>query len=181
MSDLQAGFLSLLETHDYLDELFGLHQQAVLLMNWDLAEELLSAYRKLLELHISHEEGNLLPLFERAGQIPRAPSILFTGQHKKLLGQLQVLASRLAHAREDGIEPRRHAIALLDLETTFKHLSEHHDGAEMESFYPTIQRIASEQEHQTILVRCRSEWCRARDSLVDLVARAHRVLEASAS
>lgn len=172
------GFLSLLETHDHLDELFSLHQQSVLVMRWPMAIELLAAYRSLLSLHVEQEEQVLLPLFERAGAVERAPVVLFTGQHRKLFNQLDRIGARLesVRPREDS---RRSAIEVLDLETAFKHLVEHHDGAEVTYFYPTLQRMASETETADIVKRCWHDWNRARDNLVALVARAHQSLDAS--
>ncbi|HEY5961164.1 MAG TPA: hemerythrin domain-containing protein [Polyangiaceae bacterium] len=174
------GFLSLLETHDHLDELFSLHQQSVLVMHWPLAIELLSAYRSQLVLHVDQEEHRLLPLFERAGPVDRAPVALFTGQHKKMFSLLDRIVSQLGttHQSEDA---RRAAIEILDLETAFKHLVEHHDGAEVSYFYPTLQRMASDHETATLVQTCWEEWNRARAALVSVVARAQQELEATSS
>jgi hemerythrin-like domain-containing protein len=172
----QEGFISLLETHDHLDELFLLHQEAVLVTQWGLAAELLEAYRSLLSLHIDQEEQQLLPLFERAGSIPRAPVVLFTGQHRKLVSQLERIATTLKLAPESE-EPRRSAIYLLDQETAFKQLSEHHDGAEATYFYPNLAKMATERELFDVVHRCWSQWDAARAGLVSVVARAQQTLD----
>lgn len=172
------GFLSLLETHDHLDELFSLHQQAVLLMRWPLAVELLDAYRSLLSLHVEQEEELLLPLFERAGGVERAPTVLFKGQHRKMFAQLERIAALLSGAQQHE-DVRRGAIEVLDLETGFKHLVEHHDGAEVDHFYPTLQRMGTEQETVDIVQSCWRQWNVARDNLVPMVGRAHRELDAA--
>jgi hypothetical protein len=174
------GFLSLLETHEHLDELFSLHQQAVLVMHWALAMELLAAYRSQLVLHVEQEEHKLLPLFERAGPVDRAPVALFIGQHKKMFSQLERIAARL-ESTPPLDEARRAAIEILDLETAFKHLVEHHDGAEVAYFYPTLQRMATESEIATLVQVCWEEWNRARAALVSVVARAQQELEATSS
>lgn len=172
----QDGFLSLLETHDHLDELFLLHQEALIMMNFELASELLAAYRKLLAIHIEQEELELLPLFERAGAVPRAPVVLFTGQHRKLTSHLDKIALGLAEASQSE-EPRRLVIALLELETAFKHLNEHHDGAEVEYFYPTLEKMATSAEHADVVSRCWNQWNSARTEVLKLVSRAQQTLE----
>jgi hemerythrin-like domain-containing protein len=172
------GFLSLLETHDHLDELFTLHQKAVLVMRWPLAVELLNAYRSLLTLHVDHEEERLLPLFHRSGKIAGAPVELFTGQHRKMFVQLARVAGLLA-AIEQNDDICRSAIAVLDHETAFKHLVEHHDGAEAEHFYPALQRVASTQEVAEIVVLCWQQWSAARAVLAPLVERAQQELNVS--
>jgi hypothetical protein len=174
----QEGFLSLLETHDHLDELFLLHQEAILVTQWGLATELLEAYRGLLALHVDQEERQLLPLFERAGSVPKAPVVLFTGQHRKLVSQLERIAATLKLAPESD-EPRRAAIYLLELETAFKQLNEHHDGAEATYFYPNLAKMATERELYDVVHRCWSQWDHARSGLVGLVARAQQSLDAS--
>lgn len=172
------GFLSLLETHDHLDELFSLHQQAVLVMRWPLALELLGAYRRLLTLHVEQEEQVLLPLFKRAGTVERAPVVLFTGQHRKLFAQLDRITAYLESVQQQD-DIRRRAIDVLDLETAFKHLVEHHDGAEVAYFYPTLQKMASVGETRELVMRCWQDWNSARNQLVPLVARAQQALDAS--
>ena len=174
----QDGFLSLLETHDHLDELFLLHQEALVMMHWPLASELFEAYRSLLDLHIAQEEQVLLPLFERAGSVPRAPVVLFTGQHRKLVSHLDRIATALSDAPQSE-EPRRQVIALLELETAFKHLNEHHDGAEVAYFYPTLEKLATKDELANVVKQCWDEWNNMRAGVLRLVARAQQTMDAT--
>ncbi len=167
------GFLSLLETHDHLDELFHLHQQAVLIMRWPLAIDLFDAYRALQALHVAQEEERLLPLFRRAGTIAGAPVELFTGQHKKMFAQLDRLGALLDSIRQIG-DVRRSAIEVLDHETAFKHLAEHHHGAEVKYFYPTLERMASTREVTELVLDCWQQWHAARSDLAPLLARAEQ-------
>ena len=171
------GFLSLLETHDHLDEVFSLHQQAVLTMRWSLAVELLEAYRSLLSIHVEQEEQQLLPLFQRAGAVERAPVVLFTGQHRKMFTQLERIHAILEAAKQ-GDDLRRGAIEVLDHESAFKHLVSHHHGAEVEHFYPTLQQMASTAEVVEVVQRCWLQWNAARANLLPLVTRAQHALDA---
>jgi hypothetical protein len=170
------GFLSLLETHDHLDELFHLHQEALLVMRWPLAIDLFDAYRRLLTLHVAQEEERLLPLFQRAGTIAGAPVELFTGQHRKMFAQLDRIGALLDSIGQKAA-PRRDAIEVLDHETAFKHLVEHHHGAEGKYFYPALEKIASTREVTELVLHCWQQWNLARDNLLPLVARAQREID----
>jgi hemerythrin-like domain-containing protein len=160
-----------MDLHTQLDDAFLLHQEAVVERRFELARELLAAYRRLLTTHMRHEEELVLPIFERAGPVPRWPAVLYTGQHQKLLVLLDQIEVRL-HAPEG----RRAAIDLITFEATYKHLLEHHDGAEREGLYPVVDRTASAEEHERVLAICRNEWRAAFERDAELLERARRDL-----
>lgn len=170
------GFISLLETHAHLDEVFYLHQQAVVIMRWPLATDLFDAYRALQALHVAQEEERLLPLFQRAGTIAGAPVELFTGQHRKMFAQLDRVGALLDSTRQKD-DARRSAIEVLDHETAFKHLVEHHHGAEVKYFYPTLERMASTREFTELVLHCWQQWHTARNNIAPLLARARQEFE----
>jgi hemerythrin superfamily protein len=162
---------SLMELHAELDELFLLHQEALVERRFDLARELCAAYRRLLTTHMRHEEALILPIFERAGPVPRWPVVLYTGQHQKLLALLDQIEARLG-----SLAGRRGAIELISFEATYKHLLEHHDGAEREGLYPVVDRSASPEEQTRVLETVRTEWRAAVEREAELVARARQDL-----
>ena len=51
----------------------------------------------------------------------------------------------------EGVELSRALIALLYAEAQFKHLLQHHDLREENLLYPTLDRVASEEERQELL------------------------------
>jgi hemerythrin-like domain-containing protein len=147
----------LLVVHDETDELFLRHQELLLERQLPAATSALSAYRELIELHMRQEEELLLPIYARSNPSPRWPSVLFSGQHQRMRELLSSVAERVAAL--DGAALRsRDIIAVIEQERTYKHLVEHHDGAEREGFFPALERALREDEHAAITTRCLREW-----------------------
>lgn len=161
-----------MELHDALDDVFLLHQEALVERELELSAELLAAYRRLLQTHMRHEEQLILPLFERTGPVPRWPVVLYTGQHEKMLQLLSRAEAGLSELRTRKSDLRRGAIALITFEATYKHLAEHHDGAEREGLYPVVDRTTAPEEQQRLLLQIRGEWSAACDAERELISRA---------
>ena len=168
----EASFVGVLAAHERLDEIFALHQELLLLREPELPLEVLAAYKKLLLEHMQHEEQLLFPIFEREPAHPRWPLLLYQGQHKKLLGLLDSCLAALERAKSRGRLERAFVIALLERETTFKHLAEHHDGAERQGFFPALDAKASDEERRQLPARCRAEFAAAVDEVAPLLERA---------
>src|SRR6185503_9449909 len=79
------SFLPILKVHDHLNELFLLHQEALLTLDISLAQERLKEFEDELLAHMRMEEDILLPVYQRAGRIPGGPVEFFTGEHKRML------------------------------------------------------------------------------------------------
>ncbi len=150
---------SLLEAHDKLEAAFALHQEALMLLDLQSATTMLNAYRTLLAVHMRHEEEVVLTLFRRAGAIKKWPEVLYTGQHTKMNEHLSRIDTALKQLTSlDGRVLRREIQALLDLEATYKHLVEHHDGAEREGLFPTVDAVLTEEESRVLIPRLLAEW-----------------------
>lgn len=161
---MEPTFLELLDFHADLEEVFALHQESLLLLRVESARALLSTYRELLALHMRHEEQTLLPVFARAGSVPKWPAVLYTGQHEKMRGMLERVASGLGSLPVGRASRLRRAVlALLDQEATYKHLHEHHDGAEREGLFPISDRESEPAERAELIRLFRSEWKSALD------------------
>lgn len=145
------SFLSLLDVHARLNELFLLHQEALLMQDIHLARERLFQYERELLAHMMFEEERLFPIYERAGRIPGGPLELFVGEHKKM----RLFLDRFKQRLEEWIPPppdlKRQIIALFDEQAMFKHLVEHHDLREQNIFYPALDRVTDERERQQLL------------------------------
>lgn len=156
------SFAALVDVHAVIEDVFLSHQELLTLLEISLARELLEIHGRLLALHMHHEESLLIPVFERAGLVPKWPTVLFTGQHKKMLGMLEIVPSALdALAHRVANERRRAMLRVLDHETTYKHLVEHHEGAEKEGLFPIADRAAEPDERRLLLERMRDEWAEA--------------------
>jgi len=150
------SFLTLLETHQQLDELFLCHQESLLTFDLDKAARQLEAYERELHRHMEQEEDWLLPVFERAKPIAGGAVELFTGEHKKMREFVARFKETLTQLKGRPAELKRRVIELFDQQALFKHLVEHHDSREETILYPTLDRVTSEQERGKLLTRCTS-------------------------
>jgi hemerythrin-like domain-containing protein len=150
---LPPGFLSLMEIHNALGELFLLHQEALLEGDVLLATNRLREFEAALLSHIKSEEVWLLPVYARAGRIAGGSEELFTGEHKKMRQFISRFYERLEEMKY-AADLKRPVLRLLDDEAMFKLLVEHHDAREENILYPTLDRVTSEQEKQELLARC---------------------------
>jgi hemerythrin-like domain-containing protein len=153
---MSHSFGSLNGAHEDLDEVFALHQECLLGGCIDQARRLLDTYRSLIELHIRHEEDRVLPVYSRAAN-KRWPEELYTGQHQKIRALLDRIEGHLDGFRV-GPGWRRRVLELLEVETTLKHLIEHHHLAEDQAFYPTADANSDDSERTRIIAECEGEW-----------------------
>jgi len=155
-----VSFLSLLELHEQLDELFYQHQEALLKLDVSLALERFDVYERRLREHIRHEEERLLPVYERAGRIEGGAVVFFTGEHKRMLEFLTRIRARVEDLIAKPANLEREIISLFDQQAMFKQLVEHHDQRERNILYPTLDKVTDENERRLLL-----EWPQAHRGL----------------
>lgn len=169
-------FTTLLNAHEVLETVFWHHQELLVLPAPRQALEVLKTYRQLLAVHLEQEEGFLFPIFQREPAHPRWPLVLYAGQHAKLLKLLDRCLISLERAVEREGVTRRFVIQLLEFETTYKHLLEHHDGAERQGFFPALDAKSTLAERTEVVAQCLSEWNAALSEHQAVLARAERRL-----
>jgi hemerythrin-like domain-containing protein len=148
------SFAEVLKIHERLNELFLLHQEALLRLDLELAAERLRIYERELRAHIRVEEYLLMPVYERAGKIAGGPPEFFVGEHRRMLEFLTRFASTLGELKEEGGDPARRVIRLFDEEATFKSLCDHPDMRERNIFFPALDRVTDEAERRELIGRC---------------------------
>jgi hemerythrin-like domain-containing protein len=151
MTRLPPTFVSLLDTHKALDELFLQHQEALLAQDFPLARERLAAYERELRLHMRLEEEQLFPIYQRGEPVPGGAVELFAAEHRKMLDLLSRFRDELAQLEQGTGDRKRGIIRLLDHEAVYKHLAEHHDLRERNILYPTLDQVATEGERRELL------------------------------
>jgi hypothetical protein len=175
LSDLGAmHFESLRALHRMLDAVFTLHQELVVVLELDLAQQVFDTHLSLLRLHMKHEEDWLLPAYRALGAYPRFPEVLYLGQHRKLLAQLERARSRISQSRSDRNCTPRAALEILELETTFKHLSEHHDQAEAQGLFKALDAGLPVSDRYWLVQRCSDEFLLALNTARPLLRRARQ-------
>lgn len=172
-----SGVSRLLALHAELDELFALHQELVLVGRLEEAGAALHAHRVMLELHMRHEEELLLPRFAEHERSARWPARLYTGQHVKLRQLLDIAAASLGAMPPAAGARCRATLALLDLETSYRRLSEHHDQMERRGLFPALERCLERAEQDAIVEHCLREWDAAAREIGAVLARARSELD----
>jgi hemerythrin-like domain-containing protein len=148
------SFAELLKIHERLNELFLLHQEALLRFDLELAEERLRLYERELRAHMGVEEDLLMPVYERAGKIAGGPPEFFIGEHRRMLEFLGRFAAALPELKGGNRDLARRVIRLFDEEATFKSLCDHHDMRERNIFFPALDRVTGEAERRELIGRC---------------------------
>lgn len=148
------SFLSLLEIHEHVSEMFLLHQEALLALDIDLALARLKEFERELRAHMRVEEDLLLPVYARAGRIQGGPLEFYTGEHKRMLEFLARFAQKLEQLKTKPANLKRGIIELFDEQALFKHLMQHHDMREKNILYPTLDKVTGEEERRDLLNRC---------------------------
>ena len=139
--------------HKELDELFFRHQVSLLDYNFRTAFERLCEYESALLAHMRDEEEVLLPIYaERATPERGGRADFFLLEHEKMRRLLAHFREQLPRLYELP-EPSRALIKLLDQETTYKHLVEHHDEREERHLYPALEQFTTDAEREDLLAR----------------------------
>jgi len=153
----QPSFLSLLETHEHLNAMFLLHQQALLAFDVELATMRLARFERELLSHMSVEEDLLMPVYARAGRIQGGPIEFYTGEHKRMLDFLARFNEKLKALKESQANLALGIIELFDVEAQFKQLMQHHDSRERNILYPALDSVTNDEERKDLLARCH-DW-----------------------
>jgi len=177
LSDVGAmHYESLRALHRMLDAVFTLHQELLVILELGLAQDVFDTHLLLLRLHMKHEEDWLLPAYRALGAWPRFPEVLYLGQHRKLLAQLERVRSRLNQYRTSGNFTPGAALRILDLETTYKHLSEHHDQAEAQGLFKALDAGMPVSDRYWLVQRCSDEFLLALNTALPLLRRARELV-----
>jgi hemerythrin-like domain-containing protein len=140
------SFSDLLDLHRRLDELFLDHQRALMRLDLDHAESLLSDYQADLFAHIRDEEELMLPLYrERVSAPVGGAANIFVGEHEKLRQFLVLFGEQIAKIRSMN-DRERGALFLIDSQHLFKRLLVHHDTRERKMLYPLLDQVTTEAE-----------------------------------
>lgn len=148
------SFLDLLNTHRDIFAVFLEHQEALLRRNFPLALRRLRSYERRIKRHIQEEEELLMPVYSRAGKVPGGDPQLFIGEHQRIAEFIERLKKLLPRKKGQGKNATRQAIEILYQEAMFRWLIEHHDEREKQILYPTLDRVTTAAERESILEKC---------------------------
>jgi hypothetical protein len=154
--------------HQELDELFLLHQEAVLLGSFDAAIQLLNCFKELHHLHMGFEDEKLIPKLDTLGNQGRWPASLYTHEHAKvqqLMGKTGDNLLSLSKGQRSNKNLRREIIAFLDTEKTFKGLCEHHQEREEAGMLPELDKQTDIEWRTSVIEPFLKDWndCKERN------------------
>jgi|TARA_B100000315_G_C14457225_1_gene531983 hemerythrin-like domain-containing protein len=160
------------QRHQELDELFLLHQEAILLEKFDAATKLLSCFKELHALHVGFEDKQLIPKLDGLVNQRRWPASLYTSEHAKiheLMEETEKNLLSLSKGQLSNQDLRREIIALLDKEKTFKGLCEHHQEREEKGIFPELDKQTDEKWRIEIIKPFLKEWNCCMKSTTEIV------------
>jgi hemerythrin-like domain-containing protein len=137
-------FAALRDEHAALEELFAMHQEALLERNWTRSTELLDHYRRSLHRHFEIEERFLLPTYLASGAGVGQATRVYRAEHGRIRMLLDKVSTRLTEALQEGPTARR-LIGLLDAERTLKRLLEHHHRREEMALFDEMRHSLPER------------------------------------
>lgn len=143
----------ILKFHDDLDEYFRQHQIALLHFEFEAALERLLEYERNLRTHMQDEEKILLPIYAERAEIPRSGGVkLFLDEHEKMLAHIELFKEQTGKLISEDV-PDDGLILLLDRESFYKRLTNHHDNREHDILFPILDQITTDEEKAEILSR----------------------------
>ena len=119
--------------HLELRDIFMQHQEALLQGHFDDAIKCLTHYDVCHQAHARLEECYLFPEFVKIERESQWDVSLYEKEHQRIVSLFGNVSKHLNWLSEQPLSDsqlRRHIIALLDKEKTFKGLTEHHEGRE---------------------------------------------------
>ncbi|HSE21351.1 MAG TPA: hemerythrin domain-containing protein [Pyrinomonadaceae bacterium] len=142
------NFGDLLALHRQLDELFLVHQRALLRMDLTEASRALELFEAELLAHMQDEEELMLPIYRERAEAPVGGAAeIFLGEHQKLREFLHLFREELVKfTKVKDLE--RGVLFLIDSQHLFKRLLVHHDTREKKFLYPLLDQVTSGAERQ---------------------------------
>jgi len=147
--------------HDDLERIFQLHQVAVLQFRFSAAATVLDCYRRMMLLHIRHEDDILLKMLDSVPSKMGWPTKIYYAEHRKLeslLAKIDSMMSRLPHSTADL---RVAVLAFLEYQSHFKNLTQHHHEREHKGLFVEVAAIREGEDHR--VEAALAEWRREMD------------------
>ena len=161
MSDPASLKTVIARCHQALNQLFFVHQEAVLLGELPRAIDALHQFTSAHNLHKDFEDTQLLTRLEELDDPGGWPASLYGHEHNKitsLLTQLEKDLLRLNARELSGTALRIELIELLDREKSIKGLCEHHQEREEAGMLPALDEQTDAAWRKAIIEPFIAEW-----------------------
>lgn len=161
MSDSSSLKTVIAQCHRELDQLFFVHQEAVLVGELPRAIEALHRFTEAHDLHKNFEDTHLLTRLAELDDPGDWKASLYSHEHNKigdLLTGLEEYLVQLSARELTGTALRAALIELLDREKSFKGLCEHHQEREEAGMLPALDRQTDTVWRTAIIEPFVEEW-----------------------
>ncbi|HVE38292.1 MAG TPA: hemerythrin domain-containing protein [Planctomycetota bacterium] len=149
------SLLEMMDVHAELHELFAVHRDYVVGLEFDRALQALERFEAALRSHMAIEEKHILPLYERrVGHVLGGDPQFFYLEHKNILRNIDSAKEELRRLAQDPKAGRRQAHEFIDREGILRHLLEHHDLREKNVLYPKLDEALTPEERAELLKVC---------------------------
>jgi len=149
------SLLQFMDVHAELHELFAVHRDHVVGLEFREALQALERFERELRSHMEIEERHILPLYAaRVGHVLGGDPQFFTLEHRNILRNLEAAKTELRRLIGLPGAGRRQAHEFLDQEGILHHLLEHHDLRERNILYPKLDEALSGEEREALLKAC---------------------------
>jgi hemerythrin-like domain-containing protein len=137
--------------HRQLDALFLEHQEALVGLELERAQERLALYRESLRAHMDFEDACVIPLYARLPRVRGGGEELFTGEHARLRELLDDVSEIVEPLGRGSADLRRRVVHAFDRSALFKALLEHHDLREGQLLYPRLAAALPAEEARALV------------------------------
>ena len=143
--------------HRRIDELLMLHQEALVIQDFPLAQKALRIFAKFLNKHLTLENELLIPAHDSLGCNKQWRTQVYKEEHSKLVDLLDNIRHMLS--KEPAEERmRRWVIEVIDYERTFKNVMEHHEEREEKGLLLEIDNYLERFELEKLITQCHLGW-----------------------
>ncbi len=147
--------------HRQLDEIFLLHQEALIQGQLQNAVGILHSYESCHTLHRQFEDDVLLPVYAGLEQPGKWNATLYQQEHQKIGELYSRIEEGLHELMGQSLDPsqmRRNIIHLLDREKSFKGLCEHHQEREEQSLLIELDRQTDTYWRSAVMETFSAQW-----------------------
>ncbi len=161
MTDITSLKSVIAQCHRDLDQLFFVHQEAVLLGELARAIETLQQFTRAQNTHKDFEDIHLLTRLADLDNPGDWPPSLYSHEHRKITTMLAGLEEDLVQLNKQaltGTALRSKLIEMLDREKSIKGLCEHHQEREEAGMLPALDAQTDTEWRTAIIEPFIAEW-----------------------
>lgn len=149
------------QQHHFLSELFAKHQESLIQLRLDLAQQYLEQFSNFLHAHMQLEEAYIFSAFAEIKHQSRWDVSLYIQEHqkiKKILEDIKTDLNWLIEQNFSGSDLNRNIIAFIDKQKTLKGLNSHHEDREETAMLVDLEQQLDETKLRILVSDIKLTW-----------------------